>query len=85
MLIRGVRMLRRLSAHAARDATTWSCPVAGVVLVPQVGVLDRLEVAGGAFDAEPEEVIDAAYVAAGGVDLVQDAVFAQGSLFSGPP
>src|SRR3546814_14642261 len=32
-----------------------------------------------AFNAEPEEVVDAAYVAAGGMDLVQYAVFAQGA------
>jgi hypothetical protein len=35
----------------------------------QVGVLNGLEVAGGALDAEPEQVTDAADVAAGGVDL----------------
>ena len=42
-------------------------------------MFDGHEVAGGAFDAEPEEVADAAYVAAGGVDLVEDAVLAQGA------
>jgi hypothetical protein len=39
---------------------TWRC---------QVGVLDGLEVAGGALDGESEQVTDAADVAAGGVDL----------------
>jgi hypothetical protein len=34
----------------------------------EVGVLDGLEVAGGALDAESEQVADAADVAAGGVD-----------------
>src|SRR3546814_12244323 len=72
-------MLRRLLARASRYERTWSWPVARLVLVPQVGVLDGLEVAGGAFNAEPEEVVDAAYVAAGGMDLVQYAVFAQGA------
>lgn len=40
-------------------------------------MLDCLEVAGGGVDAEAEEVVDAAYVAAGGVDLVQDPVLPQ--------
>ena len=44
----------------------------------QVGVLDGVGVAVRAFDAESEEVADAAYVAAGGVDLLEDAVLAQG-------
>ena len=35
----------------------------------QVGVLDGLAVAGGALDAKPEQVTDAADVAVGGVDL----------------
>jgi hypothetical protein len=43
----------------------------------QVGVLDGLEVAGGALDTEPEQVTDAADVAAGGVDPAEDAVLAQ--------
>ena len=47
---------------------TWRC---------QVGVLDGLEVAGGALDTEPEQVTDAADVAAGGVDPAEDAVLAQ--------
>src|SRR3546814_10773191 len=87
LLLRGVRMLRRLLARASRYERTWSWPVARLVLVPQVGVLDGLEVAGGAFNAEPEEVVDAAYVAAGGMDLVQYAVFAQGARAdaAGPP
>lgn len=41
-------------------------------------MLEGLEVAGGCFDAEAEEVVGAADVAAGGVGLVQDAVFSQG-------
>jgi hypothetical protein len=41
------------------------------------GVLDGLEVAGGAHDAESEQVAEASDVATGGVDLVQDAVLAQ--------
>ncbi len=43
----------------------------------EVGVFDGVEVAGGAFDAEPEQVADSADVAAGGVNFVQDAVLAQ--------
>ncbi|WP_248580844.1 hypothetical protein [Nocardioides sp. InS609-2] len=50
-----------------------------LALDAEIGVLDGLEVAGGAFDAEAEEVTDAAHVAAGGVDLVEDAVLAQGT------
>lgn len=42
-------------------------------------MLKGVQVPGGAGDAEPEEVADAAYVAAGGVDLVEDAVLAQGA------
>jgi hypothetical protein len=45
----------------------------------ELSVLDGLEVAGGAFDAEAEQVADAAYVAAGCVYLVEDAVLAQGT------
>lgn len=40
-------------------------------------MLDGPQVAGGTFDAEPEQVADAAHVATGGVDLVRDAVLAQ--------
>src|SRR3546814_17672098 len=72
-------MLRRLLARASRYERTWSWPVARLVLLPQVGVLDGLAVAGAAFNAEPEEVVDAAYVAAGGMALVQYAVLAQGA------
>lgn len=43
------------------------------------GVRHSGEVPGGAFDAESEEVADAADVTAGGVDLVEDSVLAQGS------
>ena len=43
---------------------TWGC---------QVGVLDGPEVAGGAVDAEPEQVTDPADVAACGVDLAATA------------
>src|SRR5680860_1231700 len=51
----------------------------GVRLVPvsEVGVLDGRQVAGGAFDAESEEVAEAADVPARGPDLVEDAVLAQ--------
>ena len=42
----------------------------------ELRVLDGPEVAGGSSDAETEEVAEAAYVAAGGVDLVEDAVLA---------
>ncbi|MFC5730909.1 MULTISPECIES: hypothetical protein [Nocardioides] len=59
LLIRGVKMLRQLSTRAARYVRTRSWPGARLVLVPQVGVLDGLHVAGGAFDAESEEVVDA--------------------------
>ena len=44
----------------------------------QFGVLDRAEVAGRSGDAESEEVAEASDVAAGGMDLVQDAVLAHG-------
>ncbi len=40
-------------------------------------MLDGLEVASGASDAEPEQVTDTADVATGGVDLVEDAVLAR--------
>ncbi len=43
----------------------------------EVGVFDGLLVAGGAVDAEPEQVAEAAYVATGGVDLVEDPVLAK--------
>src|SRR3546814_2996359 len=78
LLLRGVRMLRRLLARASPYERTWSWPVARLVVVPQVGVLVALEVAGGAFNAEPEEVVDAASVAAGGMEAVQCAGFAKG-------
>ncbi len=52
-------------------------PVHGpVTLDGEVGVLDGLQVTGGADDAEAEQIADAADVAAGGVDLAQDAVLA---------
>lgn len=43
----------------------------------QVGVVDGRVVAAGGGDAEAEQVADAADVAAGGVDFVEDAVFTQ--------
>lgn len=42
--------------------------------VGQVGVALSGRVAQGCFDTEPEEIADAADVAAGGVDLLEDAV-----------
>ena len=69
--------VRRLIACAGCSRGPCSGPGDLSALGRKVGVLDGLEVAGGALDAEAEEVADAAYVAAGGVDLVQDAVLAQ--------
>src|SRR5688500_15697656 len=43
----------------------------------KVGVLNGLEVAGRALDAEAEEVAKTSYVAAGGADLMEDAVLPQ--------
>jgi len=40
-------------------------------------VLNGLEVAGRALDAEAEEVAKTSYVAAGGADLMEDAVLPQ--------
>ena len=54
------------------------CSGSGNLVVPgEVGMLDRVEVAGRSGDGEAEQVADPADVAAGGVDLVQDPVFAQ--------
>ncbi len=59
----------------------WGCSGSANLSVGwgEVGVRDGVEVAGGGFDAEPEQVADEADVAAGGVDLVEYAVLAQGS------
>ncbi len=55
-------------------------PVAGVPRsrVVEFGVVEHGGVAGGAGDGEPEQVAEAAHVTAGGVQFVEDAVFADG-------
>lgn len=44
----------------------------------EVGGFEGVDVAIGTFDAQPEQVGEAARIAAGGADFGEDAVFAEG-------
>ena len=47
------------------------------IMVRQVGVAESERVTRRSVDGDAEEVADATHVAAGGVDLLEDAIFAQ--------